>query len=290
MTKDITVNLFYGFEAQEPRSLEFSNITIYQDVVTLLINNGEKSGHLYNLKGTEVNYLKRATITNLNYVMLESTITQEIPIEIYTDSDTFTEISVPFNPEMTYRDIYNYVVASGVTILSYLMLNGEKVDLDNKVHVDGLNIKVFIEGVIVNLSHRGKDEIFQKYRLLDVTIYQDIITRLIENGELSGSLYTSDNKEPDNYLYPVTVTELDYVISMKPPDSQLEIQVLSDPIHTIIVPSAPDMTYRDIYNYAVIGGEGSTLFLVVDNLKANLSKPFSRKPSEKIFGYYPLPD
>lgn len=277
---DVEINIFKGVGSQIPVLYTLQDINIYQDIITSFINSGKNSGRLYDLNGAEVSYLDPVKITVLNYVALEPEITESII--------TANEEVLPFNLEMTYRDLYNYSVAQGISLNSKLYVNGEQVDLEDQViQLEGPELEIKELDVTVYVSHQGDSEVEQSIILKNMVIYQDICTSLINQGYQSGQIYTLNGKEVD-YLSHIIDESVHYIISIEEPLTTIVVRIMGSSHRERELPITANMKYRDLYNYAVAKGEPIDSFFVVRNRKVKLENIIPNL-GVTIFLFYDLP-
>lgn len=277
----ITIHIYNGTGLQIPKTEIVENVETYQDIITNLINMGYKSGKLYNLDGNSIDNGNLIMTKELNYVMLESEPTNTITV--VTNTDPQIQLSIPYSSDITYGDVYNYALAQSGYRLGFLRLNGQKVSLSEIItEFEGLTLEL---GVLVHISSNG--ELINSVYILDGSIYQDIITNIIQSGVRSGRIFTSKSIEID-YNSPIIEQELHYIIFMSEPSYNIPISIIGAPIYSIEIPASKDMTYLDVYNYTVSQVQPNRkIFLVINNGRINDLKPVIT--DTPIFAFYELP-
>lgn len=121
----VRVNVFTGGEAQIPQIFDVIAET-YQDVVTSLINYGIESGQIYTVDGNFVDYSSPITLGEVNYIIPDG------PIAHFPNLRKVDRITYPVDYKVngTVRDLYNKLVAKGLSKNLYLVLSGQRLDLD----------------------------------------------------------------------------------------------------------------------------------------------------------------
>lgn len=138
---NIRVNIFNGINLQIPRSFDVTADT-YQNIVSNLINVGEKSGDIYYINGQKLdynNYNTEITTPEIQYITFPSEIIEDgLSIRDYQNNRLFY---IPYSSTMKIHDVYNYIVAADPTYCNNIILyhNGYQLDYNNSV-IDYQNI------------------------------------------------------------------------------------------------------------------------------------------------------
>lgn len=276
----IAINIYNGTGLQIPKSVTLDDVETYQDIITKLINMGEKSGKLYTLNGNRINNKDFVTIQDLNYITSDSEPTHIITV--VTNTDPPSELSIPYSSDMIYEDVYNYALAQSSYRLGFLRLHGALVSLSETVtDVGDLTLEL---GVIIHISSKGV--IMKSTYISDGSIYQDIVTTLIQSGERSGRIFTLQSKEVE-YNSPILESELHYIITMPEPTYVIPVTVVGAPLYSIEIPASAEMSYMDVYNYVVSQVQPNRkMFLVTNNGRTDLTRIIT---DASIFAFYELP-
>jgi hypothetical protein len=123
----VRVNIFEGPHSQISRMSNVSAGT-YQDVVSALINNGEFSGQIYSIQGEVIDYNAPITLPEINYIIPSGDAMGDLFVRTLLGR-TYSVNNIKKNG--TVRDIYNNVVAQGMTPNSKIIIAGAAVSLDD---------------------------------------------------------------------------------------------------------------------------------------------------------------
>lgn len=104
--------------------------TTYQDLITNIIKSGGESGQIYTLNGEKVDYNSPITEKEVNYFIPYGIIYQISMISKTLYGPTYT---VDFRSNSTYRDIYNSLIAKGVSYPKIFFFEAIK-NLDEKMY------------------------------------------------------------------------------------------------------------------------------------------------------------
>ena len=125
-----TINIFYGPDDYRSITLESHPNNTYQDIVTDLIKNGINSGPLFRLDETPIlNYDTPIAESELDYAPLVMDYNDIIDI---TD-DRQTPHQIPLDDQMIFRDLYNYLIADGVSTPITILYDGQPINLDDSI-------------------------------------------------------------------------------------------------------------------------------------------------------------
>lgn len=127
---DVKVNVFNGSNDKNPKNI-LVRANTYQDIVTLLIQSGYKSGQIYTLTWNEIDYLSEVKYPEVNYVMVPTPLNKQLFSEVFfPKSEPYL---VSFNNDQKIRDIYNYLVAQGESTGITLVYGGQLLQLEDRI-------------------------------------------------------------------------------------------------------------------------------------------------------------
>jgi len=150
MERDVQVNVFRGFETQNPMIFDIK-ARYYQDIVTKLIHEGLPSGEIRTINGDEINYNEPIEVDEVNYILPTG---RTKNINIYSENGD--KYVVNFNLKGKIRDIYNQAVALSFPIDSYVIIGDKTGYLDD-------NEKSKYKGKIKIVTYLPKDRTFEGF-------------------------------------------------------------------------------------------------------------------------------
>lgn len=129
----VRVNIFNGSVPQIPRLFNVTADT-YQDVITGLIQAGEKSGQIYNMQGKKLDSDSRVNLGEIQYITFSGDVIQnKLPIYDPKTKETFY---IPYSDTMKVRDIYNYMIATNkYQYINGLISRGRQLNFDVDINV-----------------------------------------------------------------------------------------------------------------------------------------------------------
>lgn len=146
----IRINIFDGTNLQIPKQVDvtINNSNTYQDLITTLINAGEKSGQIYTMHGEEVNYDGLITEREIQYITFNGNIE---PRKLLIRKKRGGILLIPYNENMIARDVYNYIIALAKQTPGFKISYGyNELNLNDKIKLIDISPTILKSGLVIN--------------------------------------------------------------------------------------------------------------------------------------------